>query len=163
MTDTVPIATFQTRQGADEAAGLVRANRIKCAVIDPPGMTPVLSLAMGDRPRYTLVVASEDERPARDALEGFLGARWFLRAMDGQRSHAFEAATPERLRYHATTELGGEGWAATDCAHLAGLLEQHGWAHVWDAFHRETQLEGRTLDEWARACGCESAGPGTER
>jgi hypothetical protein len=37
MTDTVPIATFQTREGADEAAGLLRANRIKCAVVAPRG------------------------------------------------------------------------------------------------------------------------------
>jgi hypothetical protein len=157
MTDTVPIATFLTRQAADEGAELLRANEIKCAVVDPPRMSSGLGIIMGDRPQYTLIVAPEDERRARDSLAGFLGARWFLRTADGRRSHSFEAATADRLRSHAKAELDGEGWAATDCVHLAGLLEQRGSTHVWDAFRREAQVEGRTLDEWARACGCEPA------
>jgi ABC-type amino acid transport substrate-binding protein len=71
MTDTVPIATFLTRSAADAAADVLRANRIKCAVIDPPVMSSVLGPAMADRPRYTLIVAPEDEGRARD----YLGAR----------------------------------------------------------------------------------------
>jgi hypothetical protein len=157
MAATVPIATFLTRQAADEGAELLRANQIKCAVIDPPAMSSVLGRAMGDRPQHTLIVAVGDERRARESLDGFLGARWFLRTADGRPSHSFEAATAERLRFHAQTELDGEGWVATDCLRLAGLLEQHGSAHVWDAFRRDQHLEGRTLDEWAHACGCEPA------
>lgn len=157
MTATVPIASFLTRQAADEGADLLRANAIKCAVIDPPAMSSVLGRAMGDPPQYTLIVAPGDEPRARESLDGFLGARWFLRTADGRRSHAFEAATAERLRFHAWTELDGVGWAAADCLRLAGLLEQHGSAHVRDAFRRDRQLEGRTLDEWAHTCGCEPA------
>jgi hypothetical protein len=157
MADTVPIAMFLTRQAADEGAELLRANQIKCAVLDPPPTSFGLGLVMGDRPEYALIVAREDGRRAGDALEGFLGARWFLRTADGARSHSFEAATAERLRSHAKAELDGEGWSATDCLHLAGLLEQRGSTHVWDAFRREPELEGRTLDEWAHACGCEPA------
>jgi hypothetical protein len=157
MTDTVPIATFLTRQAADEGADLLRANGIKCAVVDPPSLSSVLGRALGDRPQFTLIVAPGDERRARESLDGFLGARWFLRTADGRPAHSFEAATAERLRLHARTQLDGEGWAATDCLRLAGLLEQHDSAHVWDAFRRSTQLEGRTLDEWAHACGCEPA------
>jgi ABC-type amino acid transport substrate-binding protein len=67
MTDTVPIATFLTRPAADEAADLLRANRIKCAVIDPPVMSSVLG-TVGDRPQYTLIVAPEDEGRAREYL-----------------------------------------------------------------------------------------------
>jgi len=70
MTETVPIATFLTRPAADEAADLLRANRIKCAVIDPPVMSSVLGLSMGERPQYTLIVAPEDEGRARESLGG---------------------------------------------------------------------------------------------
>jgi hypothetical protein len=80
-------------------------------------------------------------------------------AADGRPSHSFEAATAERLRHHAQTELDGEGWAATDCLRLAGLLEQHGSTQVWDAFRRDKPVDRRTLDEWATACGCEPAQP----
>jgi hypothetical protein len=82
MAATVPIATFLTRQAADEGAELLRANQIKCAVIDPPAMSSVLGRAMGDRPQHTLIVAVGDERRARESLDGFLGARWFLRTAD---------------------------------------------------------------------------------
>jgi hypothetical protein len=68
MTDTVPIATFLTRAAADDAAGVLRENRIKCAVVDPPVMSSVLGPAMPDRPGYTLIVAPEDEGRARDYL-----------------------------------------------------------------------------------------------
>ena len=100
MTDTVPIATFLTRQAADEGADLLRANGIKCAVVDPPSLSSVLGRALGDRPQYTLIVAPGDERRARESLDGFLGARWFLRTADGRPAHSFEAATAERLRLH---------------------------------------------------------------
>jgi hypothetical protein len=69
MTTTVPIATFLSRPAADEAADLLRANRIKCAVVDPPPLSSVLG-TVGDRPRYTLIVAPEDENRAREALGG---------------------------------------------------------------------------------------------
>jgi ABC-type amino acid transport substrate-binding protein len=70
MTATVPIATFLSRPAADEAADLLRANRIKCAVVDPQVMSSVLGLSMGDRPQYTLIVAPEDEARARESLGG---------------------------------------------------------------------------------------------
>lgn len=68
MTETVPIATFLTRGAADDAADVLRENRIKCAVIDPPVMSSVLGPAMPDRPGYTLIVAPEDKGRARDYL-----------------------------------------------------------------------------------------------
>jgi hypothetical protein len=154
VSETVAIARFQSRQGADDAAGLLRANQIKCAVVDPP---PPTFWSMGVRQDVAVVVAREDERRAREALDGFLAARWFLRTADGERDHAFETATPERLRRYAEAEEDAGGWAAADCARLARLLEQHGWNLVWDAFHHGRTLEGRTLDEWAHACGCEQS------
>jgi hypothetical protein len=160
MTDAVPIGTFFTRQAAEEGACLLRANQIKCAVIAPPRTVSGLGLAMGDRPEYTVIVAPGDEQSARDSLEGFLGATWFLRTSDGRPSHSFETATPKRLRYHATAELEGDT-QASNCIRLAGLLEQHRSNHVWDALKPDRRLAGLTLDEWARACGCEVAPPQT--
>lgn len=75
MTDTVPVAMLDTREQADAAAEQLRAAGIKCAVVDPPsGATPgVISGGMTDafsayRPRFGVVVASEDEERARERL-----------------------------------------------------------------------------------------------
>jgi hypothetical protein len=67
--DTIPVATLESLQGADEAAGLLRANGIKCAVVDPlPSSSTVFGNTLGSG--YTLVVALEDEERAKEALEG---------------------------------------------------------------------------------------------
>ena len=67
--DTIPVATLESLQGADEAAGLLRANGIKCAVVDPlPSSSAVFGNTLGSG--YTLVVALEDEERAKEALEG---------------------------------------------------------------------------------------------
>ncbi len=160
MTDTtVPVATFETRPGADEGAELLRANGIRCAVVDPPvgiGALVGISRPVGG---YAIVVASDDEEPARETLDGFPGARWFLVGADGRRTHAFESATPQRLRRQARDGADPGGWAARDCERLAGLLEHAGHGQVFEAFRHESVLEGRTLAEWARSCGCEPVDP----
>ena len=67
--DTIPVAMLESQQGADEAAGLLRANGIKCAVVDPlPSSSAVFGNTLGSG--YTLVVALEDEAWAKEALEG---------------------------------------------------------------------------------------------
>jgi hypothetical protein len=156
MTETTPIARFETRQGADDAADLVRANGVRCAVVDPP-MDPVDPLYPGlrDARYHTVVVATEDAERAREALDGFLDAAWFLRTRDGSRVHAFESATADRLRRHAATEADPDGWAARDCERLADLLDAGRVPQVSALFRREHVVEGRTLAEWARGCGCE--------
>jgi len=159
MTDTTPIARFETRQGADAAADLLRANAIKCAVVDPP-TPPVdpLSPGMPHGERHLVVVATDDADRAREMLDGFLDAAWFLRTRDGRRVHAFESATAERLRRHAATEADPESWAARDCERLADLLDAGTVNQVSELFRHERAVDGRTLAEWAQACGCEPVG-----
>ncbi|HEX5248517.1 MAG TPA: hypothetical protein VFW14_02510 [Gaiellales bacterium] len=156
MDDTTPIASFRTPDAADAAAELLRANAIRCAVADAP-LPPVdpLSPGLPQGEGHTVVVASEDAERAREALDGFLDAAWFLRARDGRRVHAFETAAAERLRRHAATEADPDGWAARDCARLADLLDAARAPQVAALFRHEPEVEGRTLAEWAHACGCE--------
>jgi hypothetical protein len=156
MTDTTPIARFETRQGADAAAELLRANAVKCAVVDPqtPPVDPLYpGLPHGER--HMVVVATEDADRARETLDGFLDAGWFLQTRDGRPVHAFESATAERLRRHAATETDPDGWAARDCERLADLLDTHDVPQVSALFQHDGAIEGRTLADWARACGCE--------
>jgi hypothetical protein len=156
MADTTPIASFHTSDAAAAAAELLRANAIKCAVAESP-LPPVdpLSPGMPQGEGHTVVVAGEDADRARESLDGFLDAGWFLRARDGRRVHAFETATAERLRRHASTEADPDGWAARDCVRLADALDAGRAAQVAALFRHERTVEGRTLAEWAQACGCE--------
>jgi hypothetical protein len=157
MTETTPIARFQTRQGADDAAGLLRTNAIKCGIVDPPmHLIDPLDPGLRRADRYTVVVATDDADRARETLDGFLDAVWFLCTREGQRSHAFESATAERLRRHAATDADPDTWAARDCERLAGLIDDHRAVQVAALFRHERTIEGRTLAEWARACGCEA-------
>jgi hypothetical protein len=159
MTETTPIARFLTRQAADDAAELLRANALKCAVIDPPmHLVDPLYPGLRDAGYHTVVVAADDADAAREALDGFLDAAWFLRSRDGRRMHAFETATAERLRRHAATEVDPDGWAGRDCERLAGLLDDRRAPQVAALFRHQHAIEGRTLAEWARGCGCEPAG-----
>jgi len=159
MDDTTPIASFRTPDAANAAAELLRANAIKCAVADSP-LPPVDPLSPGLRQGdpHTVVVAVEDADDARETLDGFLDAAWFLRARDGRRVHAFETATADRLRRHAATEADPDGWAARDCARLADLLDAARAPQVAALFRHDRAVEGRTLAEWAHACGCEPVG-----
>jgi hypothetical protein len=158
MTETTPIARFQTREGADDAAEMLRTNAIKCGIVDPPmHLIDPLDPGLRRADRYTIVVATEDADRARETLDGFLEATWFLCTREGQRSHAFESATAERLRRHAATEADPDGWAARDCGRLANLLDDNRATQVVALFRRERVIDGRTLAEWARACGCEPA------
>jgi hypothetical protein len=159
MTETTPIARFQTREGADDAAELLRTNAIKCAIVDPPlHLIDPLDPGLRRADRYTVVVATEDIDRARETLDGFLEAAWFLCSREGQRAHAFESATAERLRRHATTDADPDTWAGRDCERLAGLLDDHRAPRVAALFRHGRVIEGRTLAEWARGCGCEPAG-----
>ena len=119
--------------------------------------TPVDSVFPGAHDDYALVVATEDADRAREALAGSVEASWFLRRRDGSRVHAFETATAERLRRHAATEADPDGWAARDCVQLADLLDAGHAPHVAALFRHGGAVEGRTLAEWARGCGCEPA------
>jgi hypothetical protein len=154
MTDTTPIAGFRTWGDANAAADLVRANGIKCAVVELP--TPINAVVPTPSDDYGLVVAADDAVHAREAIDGFLEARWFLRTRHDRRTHAFETATAERLRRHADTEADPDGWAARDCRRLADLLDASRAAQVRALFEHEGAIEGRSLAEWARACGCEA-------
>ncbi|HXD71214.1 MAG TPA: hypothetical protein VN615_15215 [Gaiellales bacterium] len=160
MTDTTPIARFLTRQAADDAAELLRANAIRCAVVDPPmHLVDPLYPGLREAGYHTIVVADDDAETAREALAGFLDAAWFLRAQDGRRTHAFETATAERLRRHAATDADPDTWVARDCRHLAGRLDAARAPQVAALFRHQRTVEGRTLAEWAHACGCEPVEP----
>ncbi len=157
MPDTVPIAELESQQGAEEAADLLRANAIKCAVVDPMNAGPFPSMGGG----HVVVVAVEDEAAAREALEGFVVANWFLCTASGDRYHAFETATPELLRRHAESQPDPAGAQAQQLLRLSELMTQNRWPRVADAFASEDALEGWMLDEWAAACGCERAHAGS--
>lgn len=153
MNDTTPIAVLSSPQGADEAVELLHGNGIKCAVANPV-LTTFGSNQMGSG--YTVIVADEDKKRAKEALEGMLAAKWFLRTSSGQRYHAFETATADEIREHlAEAHEPPGGWSTTDIGHLADLLDQHRHTYVGKLFKHGHPLEGRTLDEWAVACGCE--------
>lgn len=161
MARTVTIARFETYEGAKEAAELLRANHIKCTFdMLPRDLSGALFGVGTSTLGFPLIVAPGDAQRARDVLRGFLDAKWFLSSPDGRHEHAFETASPATLRAHAES-LGDDsvGWSKRDCERLADLLEQAGKHQVYDAFHhgwlrdREGTLDGRTLDEWAIACG----------
>jgi len=159
MDDTTPIARFLTGDAAEDAAELLRANGVRCAVVAPPmHLVDPLYPGLRDAEYHTVVVAADDAAGAREALDGFIDAAWFLRARDGRRLHAFETASAERLRRHAATEADPEGWAARDCGRLADLLDAAHAPQVAALFRHERTIEGRTLAEWAHACGCEPVG-----
>jgi hypothetical protein len=157
MSETTPIARFLTRQGADDAAELLRANAVRCAVVDPPWhLVDPFYPGLRDAGYHTIVVADDDAGKAREALDGFLDAAWFLCARDGRRVHAFETATSELLHRHAATDADPDTWTARDCVRLAGVLDDHRAPQVAALFRHERVIEGRTLAEWAHACGCEA-------
>jgi hypothetical protein len=110
---------------------------------------------------YLVFVPKEDERRARDALEGAFGSEWFLRAADGSRFHSFESATVDVLRQYAATSHPADPSTLREANHLADLMERGRCRTVYDAFHerhflrrRQRAVEGRSLDDWARSCGC---------
>src|SRR5262245_50248992 len=101
MTDareTEPIASLETREGAEEVARILRANGIRCAVVGPPEQQ--VTWIYGVRLNTTVVIAPADEAAAREALQGIFACAWFLRTPDGRAYHSFEAATPAVLRAH---------------------------------------------------------------
>jgi hypothetical protein len=154
--DTVPIAELESQQGAEEAADLLRANGIRCAVVDPMNVGPFPSMGGG----HVVVVAVEDEAVAREALEGFVLARWFLCTASGERFHAFETATADLLRRQSESQPYADGASTTQLRRLSELLTENRLQRVADAFASGDALEGRTLDEWAAACACERAHAG---
>ena len=80
MTDTVPVATLETSEAAEAVAEQLRADGIKCAVVDPaadaaPGVFSggVTGWDQAYRPTFGVVVASEDEARARECLSRTAG------------------------------------------------------------------------------------------
>jgi hypothetical protein len=162
--DTVVVAVLETPAGANYVADLLRANDIHCEVEHRwPIIGSMMALAPSawDRGSHSVLVAKEDEARAREALQGVFASEWFLRAPDGRSYHSFEAATVEVLRHHVASHPDTDDFSIRDVTHLADLLVANGWHTVYQAFHhhrlhphRLDPLEGRSLDEWARACGC---------
>lgn len=169
MTRTKEIASFRSALAANEVAEILRANGIECSVESAPNTTlPSMgsyATTAGTEPFIRVFVSDEDEERAQEALEGALASRWFLRTPDGRRYHSFEAATVAVLRAHATNQKhSGDGFDLREVTYLADVMEQHNWDTVYQAFHeghlfrrRERTVEGRTLDDWARSCGCAHA------
>jgi hypothetical protein len=157
VSGTLPIAYFETEEGAREAEGLLHANGIKCAIAEPATNPTILGGLTSSEDRYTIVVASEDEKRGDEALEGLFVSKWWLTDEAGERYLAFDVASPEELRHQAERSDVGE-LQANDLRRLAGLLDQHGWKHSGEAFHHllrhDSKLDGRSFDEWATACGC---------
>jgi hypothetical protein len=162
MQRTTVIATLTTHAGAVDVTDILEANGIRCAVEEPAserfGTTSVLPMR---QPRnHYVVVAEDDAARAREALQGLFASTWFLLTPDGRPYHSFEAATVDVLRAHAAGNPDG-GWSLRDAAFLADEMERNGWTTVYQAFHerhrlheRERLVAARTLDDWARACGC---------
>jgi hypothetical protein len=81
---------------------------------------------------------------------------------DGRAYHSFEAATPAVLRAHVEHHADPDAITTRQVAYLADLVEQMGQPTVYEAFREHRRLLpdrpqpvlGRTLDDWARACGC---------
>ena len=156
MAETVPIAYFETDEGAQEAVDILHANGIKCGIDEPVlGFTGALMIL---RNRVTVIVSAADEARGREAVEPLFAAKWWLTNSDGQRYLAFEVASADELRSHADNDSRLTEVQVMDIRRLAGLLDQHGWNHAGFGFHHafrhDSKLEGRTLDEWAQACGC---------
>jgi hypothetical protein len=155
----VPIAYFETGEGAQQAVDILHANGIKCAVGRPgegAGYTGALITAQLNR--ISVIVAAADEARSREAVAPLFAAKWWMTNEAGQRYLAFEVASADELRQHADNDSRLSDGRASDLRHLAGLLDQHGWKHVGFGFHHpfrhDSKLERRTLDEWAQACGC---------
>jgi len=158
--ETEPIASLATGQGAEEVAQILRANSIRCAVIGPPAQQVIRPYA--GRFNTSVVIAPADEAAAREALQGIFACAWFLRTPDGRAYHSFEAATPAVLRAHVEHHADPDAFTTRQVAYLADLVEQMGQPTVYEAFREHRRLRpdrpqevlGRTLDDWARACGC---------
>ncbi len=101
MSGTVPIALFETREGAEEAQGLLHANDIKCAIAEPATNLTVLGGLTSSGDRYAVVVASEDEKRGDEALEGLFVSKWWLTDEAGERYLAFDVASGDELRHQA--------------------------------------------------------------
>ena len=139
-------------QGADEAVELLHGNGIKCAIADP-ALTTFGSNQLGSG--YTVIVANEDKKLAKEALEGMLAAKWFLRTTSGQRYHAFETATADEILEHLAEATSRP--VAGRRRHRAPRRPARSAPPLLrrEALRHGHPLEGRTLDEWAVACGCE--------
>jgi hypothetical protein len=159
---TTVIATLTTRQAAVDVAGILRANEIDCEINEPSNARfGGMGMSMWDSRNYFVFVAEADRARAREALQGVLVSRWFLLTPDGLPYHAFEAATFDVLRSHVAAHPEADDWSVRDVAYLADEMERSGWKTVHQAFHdhhllheRERPLDARTLDDWARRCGC---------
>ena len=58
--------------------------------------------------------------------------------------------------------MSGDGFSYLDARYLADVLDQNRWRTVDQAFHEghfwnkhERLVDGRSLADWARSCGCE--------
>ena len=156
---TVPIAYFETDEGAQQAVDILHANGIKCAVGEPGDATGYTgALITAELNRISVIVADEDEARGREAVAPLFAAKWWMTNAAGQRYLAFEVASADELRQHADNDDRLSDGPASELRRLAGLLDQHGWKHVGFGFHHafrhDSKLEDRTLDEWAQACGC---------
>jgi hypothetical protein len=160
---TTVIATLTTRQAAVDVAGILRANEIECEINEPSDARygGWAGFAPPDPRNYFVFIAKTDQARAHDALQGVLVSKWFLLTPDGLPYHAFEAATVDVLRSHVAGHPETDDWSLRDVAHLADEMERRGWNTVYQAFHdrhllheRERPLDARTLDDWARRCGC---------
>ena len=157
MERTTEVGAFPDMHAANQVAALLQANGVQCSVESTmESNLGALGSPAEARASYHVLVAHEDGKRAKEAVEGMNAAEWFLRAADGRRYHAFETATVEVLRAHAD-----EGSPAGQAGRLADLMEQHGWGTVDEAFHeghfwnrRDHLVEGRDLEDWARGCGC---------
>jgi hypothetical protein len=162
MSATAEIGALYTSQAVHEAREILRANGMEMSVYEKAlGPGPMLGSLDLWVPLFLLRVPKEDEQRAREALRGAFASEWFLRAPDHRPYHSFEAATVEALRHYFTSHQGHEvDFELREADHLADLMEQHGWHTVWHAFHEghiihhPRLVDGKSLDEWARLCGC---------
>ena len=167
MPEIVAVAFLRSDESAQDALDVLRANGIKCAIghtgADEIRLQPAPPLRPGIQPlrHIPIIVAAEDEQRAQEALTDVFAARWWLLNPAQERYLVFEDASPEQLRHQAQTHLEATDSQRSALYRLAELLEQHGWGHVGQAFVRvfrhDAKLDGRTLDEWGEACGCQRA------
>ena len=166
---TVELAAFHTAEGASEVADLLEANGIQSSVESTqhgsalPNMGSYAAAFRDAGYDWRLFVAEEDETRARDAVQGMFASKWFLRAPDGHPYHSFEAATVEVLRAHVAAQREDDRsseFGRLGAGYLADAMQRQRWHTVWQAFHeghihhRHRLLDGLTLDDWARRCGC---------
>jgi hypothetical protein len=161
---TVELGRFETAQAANDVVKILRANGIECSVeatsLPPQTVPGFYGGTVGHWNWHSVFVAKDDKLRARESLQGVFASEWFLRTPDGHPYHSFEAATVDILRAHAAGLADDEGFGRLDINHIADTMEQHGWHTVWQAFHEgrirhhDRKLDGLTLHEWARRCGC---------